>query len=185
MERLVKYWVSRIFGTRRGTCGRNRIVIPGEVRHSEIVIQTREGWEIPNSQSFETTLWDEGQLQDHRRRHAHAVFRTGAIPVYNCHGLIFAARRTAVWQTPAIRKVIADDRYERVNRNEVHPGDVILYVSAEDGDIEHSGIIIEPPSEPLFVPKVWSKWGRGAEVIHWANACPYDFSQAQYYRIRS
>ncbi len=161
------------------------IIVPGEIHRSAIAMQTREKWDIPNSQSFETTPWDEHQLQEHRRRYRHAVFRTGAIPIYNCHGLTFGARRAAIWETPAIQRILADDRYEEITRDGVQPGDIILYVSADDGDLEHSGIVIEAPSPPLFVPRVWSKWGVGAEVTHAANDCPYDFSQVRYYRIRS
>lgn len=162
------------------------IVVPGQIRRSTISMQTREKWDIPNSQSFDTTLWDERQLEEHRRRHPHAVFRTGAIPIYNCHGLTFGARRASIWETPAILRILGDDRYEEITRrDEVQPGDIILYVSAEDGDLEHSGIVVQAPCPPLFVPRVWSKWGVGAEVIHAANNCPYDFSQARYYRIRS
>lgn len=163
----------------------NQIVIPGQIQHSEIVTQTRRGWDIPNTQSLDTTLWDEHQLQEHRRRHPHAQFRTGAIPVFNCHGLTFGARRTSIWETPAVRRILVHDRYEEISQDEVRQGDIILYMSPEDGDVEHSGIVVAPPAPPLFVPRIWSKWGFGAEVLHSANDCPYDFSQATYYRIRS
>ncbi len=163
----------------------SEIVSPGQIRRSEIALQTRVGWNIPNSQSFDAGLLDEHQLQEHKRRYPHAEFRTGLIPVFNCHGLTFAARRTSIWETPSVQHILADDHYEEVYRDNICPGDVILYVSSEDGDIEHSGIVVEVPRPPLFVPKIWSKWGFGAEVVHYANNCPYDFSQARYYRIRS
>lgn len=161
------------------------IVIPGQAYRQSIALQTRERWDIPNSQSFETSLWCEAQLEEFRRRYSHALFRTGIIPIYNCHGLTFAARRSTIWETTAVQRIVGDDRYEQVSREETQAGDIILYVSADDGDVEHSGVVVEPPTPPLFVPKVWSKWGFGAEVIHYANYCPYDFSQARYYRIRS
>lgn len=161
------------------------IIIPGQTQGKSITLQTREGKDIPNNQSFETTLWEEHQLQTNRRRYPHVEFRTGAIPIYNCHGLTFASRRSRIWQTPAVQDILRDDHYEQVSQDEVQPGDIILYISADDGDFEHSGVVVEPPTAPLFVPRVWSKWGSGAEAVHFANDCPYDFSQARYYRIRS
>lgn len=162
-----------------------QILTPGQFKRSKIVTETRKGQAILNEQSFDSTHWSELDLKDHILRHPRAHFRTGVIPVYNCHGLTFASRRTSISESTEIKKILSDDHYEEVFPNEVQPGDIILYVSSEDGDVEHSGIVVESPDPPLFVPKVLSKWGFGAEVIHWANNSPYDFSQAKYYRIRS
>lgn len=161
------------------------LIIPGQIGRSTIALQTRAKWDIENSQSFDTTLWEEHQLVEHKRRYPNAEFRTGAIPVFNCHGLAFASRRSGISDTTAISRILEDDHYERISREEVCAGDIILYVSAQDGDFEHSGVVTDTPQPPLFVPKIWSKWGFGAEVVHLANDCPYDFSQARYYRIRS
>ena len=161
------------------------IILPGAPARSEITTQTRAKWNIPNSQSLDSSLGYEREHEKKRREYPQARFRTGVIPVYNCHGLTFGARRTTIWQIPAVQQILRDDHYERVVLEEVEPGDIVLYISAEDGDIEHSGIVVHAPEPPLLIPRVWSKWGFGAEVVHFANDCPYDFSQAQYYRIRS
>jgi hypothetical protein len=65
------------------------------------------------------------------------------------------------------------------------PGDIIIYLNPEnDGDIEHSGIVIEKGSErTLGVPIVCSKWGSGREYVHLASHCPYTFAKPKYYRI--
>src|SRR6267142_1944590 len=150
------------------------LIIPGQPHRSTIALQTRKGWDIENSQSFDTSLWEEHQLAEHKGKYPRAEFRTGAIPVFNCHGLTFASRRSGISDTRAISRILEDDHYERISREDVSAGDIILYVSGEDGDFEHSGVITDAPKPPLFVPKVWSKWGFGAEVIHFANDCPYD-----------
>jgi hypothetical protein len=161
------------------------IILPGEAYRQSIALQTREKWDIPNSQSFEISYKEKVDLEKLKQRYSHALFRTGAIPIFNCHGLTFASRRSCISETTAIQQIVSDDRYEQVSPGDVQPGDIILYISSEDGDIEHSGVVIEPPKPDLYQPKVWSKWGFGAEVIHYAGQCPYDFSQARYYRIRS
>ncbi|MBN1422401.1 MAG: hypothetical protein JXP34_26735 [Planctomycetes bacterium] len=162
----------------------DRVVLTGQMRRSSILTQTRMGWDIPNTQSFDSGLTDQCQLEDQKLKYKKAEFRTGLIPIFNCHGLTFAARRTAISDTSAVRRILKEDCYTRISPDQVQPGDIILYTSSTDGDLEHSGVVIALPDERPLVPKILSKWGFGAEVLHWANDCPYDFSQAAYYRIR-
>jgi hypothetical protein len=54
--------------------------------------------------------------------------------IYNCHGLTFASRRTAINDPVAVRKILAEDEYIRVPQGDTLPGDVVIYVSQE-GDI--------------------------------------------------
>ncbi len=160
------------------------IIAPGTADRRSIVTQTRKGWPIPNAQSFELSLNDKHHHESERQKHPMAVFRTGMLPHYNCHGFSLASRRTVVSDSDAVRRVLDEDGYREVARADTKPGDLILYVSREDGDIEHTGLVIEPPSPDYFgIPRVVSKWGFGAEVVHLANDCPYDFSTARYYRV--
>ena len=73
------------------------------------------------------------------------------------------------------------------------PGDIILYYT-DEGDVEHSGIVVsEPVNEPVGIddpnihlirlPMVVSKWGAWREVLHFANHCPYTFTDVKYYRV--
>jgi hypothetical protein len=73
--------------------------------------------------------------------------------------------------------VLADDEYKLIDVADVLPGDVVVY--KQNGDAEHSGIVIKPGFPPIVV----SKWGSAHEVIHLANDCPYDSMQILYYRI--
>ena len=77
-----------------------------------------------------------------------------------------------------------EDGYEEVGKESVLPGDVILYLDTA-GDIEHSGVVVDPPNASILgVPRVYSKWGKYAEIIHWGNRCPYNFSNVRYYRVK-
>ena len=160
------------------------ITDPSGPARGKIVIQTRTGRDIFNAQSFEISASEEGGFKYYRQKYSRAIFRSGVVPVYNCHGLTFGSRRSGIPDTSEVNHILHDDKYDNVQLADVLPGDIILYISAEDNDIEHSGMVISKPEEPFYVPWVLSKWGRGAEVIHWANHCPYDFSLAKYYRIR-
>jgi hypothetical protein len=89
---------------------------------------------------------------------------------YNCHGMVFAARRTSIIEASEVRKILREDGYREIEVRQALPGDVALYVI--DGAIEHSAFVVEPPST-LSIPRVVSKWGNWVEVVHWANQCPW------------
>jgi hypothetical protein len=97
--------------------------------------------------------------------------------------MTFASRRTGIYETSEIQKILKDDQYGEVKPEDVIPGDVIIYFG-DDGDAEHSGIVLtSPQSSQLRVPQVLSKWGKFSEFIHWANQSPYNFSLVKYFRI--
>jgi len=122
------------------------------------------------------------QVDDFKRAHPRALHRpVGPSRKYNCHGLTFASRRTWIWQSSEIAKIIRDDDYEVVDLKDVCPGDVAVYY--KDGDAEHSGIVVQKGD--LGVPLVLSKWGPCHEVVHLVWQCPYDAGNVVYYRIRT
>jgi hypothetical protein len=88
-----------------------------------------------------------------------------------------------IFDSDALEQILNEDGYEEVQKEQVKPGDVIMYYGS-DGDFEHSGLVIEPPKpESLNVPKVRSKWAKYRELIHMGNCCPYDFSNVKYFRL--
>jgi hypothetical protein len=111
-----------------------------------------------------------------------AIYRCGPSPVYNCHGLTFASRRTRIWTDNAIKLILTEDNYAIVEKEFVLPGDIVVYYNA--GDAEHSGIVVEAQS-PMSI-RVVSKFGSGNELVHWLyDVAPYDTSDIKFYRIRT
>jgi hypothetical protein len=114
-----------------------------------------------------------------------------ACPVYNCHGLTFGSRRTTV--TPAVLPILEDDGFDPVLEKEARPGDIVLYSSAR-GEVIHSGFVIARDKveivaggQPIVIPIIWSKWGKGYEMVHPVGECPYleeDGNFAAYYRLK-
>jgi len=97
--------------------------------------------------------------------------------------MTFASRRTGIWATAEIQKILNDDQYGEVKPEDAMPGDVIIYFG-DDEDAEHSGIVLTSPKDSqLRVPQVLSKWGKFSEFIHWANQSPYNFASVRYFRI--
>jgi hypothetical protein len=123
---------------------------------------------------------DKNLCQDYRRQYPNGIHRTvSPTRQYNCHGLTFACRRTWIWKSEEIAKILRDDEYVSVELKDIAPGDVVVY--AMNGDAEHSGIVIQAGSVPIIL----SKWGPAHEVIHRVNDCPYDSAQTTYYRINT
>lgn len=111
--------------------------------------------------------------------------RADATPLYNCHGLAFASRRTVISDDTAIFLMLNEDGYREVDAASVLPGDLLIYFD-EKGQPEHSAVVINAGRESrlVFVPLVVSKWGAYKEIIHRANRCPYSFAHAKYFRVQ-
>ncbi len=145
--------------------------------------------QIDNCQSFEISRYERSFFDDYRREYPRPERRLGAGPTarYNCHGLTFASRRTRISDNATLQMILRDDGYSEVSATEVQPGDVIIYVSDESGDMQHSGIVLTAPDTLLGIPIVLSKWGNYAEVIHAANDCPYHDPPCyyKYFRVKN
>lgn len=152
---------------------------------ARIVLQTRAGTDIPNDQEHELSKFEENLFGAYKKKFTAPAchWRTEAIPVYNCHGMTFASRRTRITETWAVQRILADDQYEEIAARDVHQGDVVIYWT-DDGDLEHSGLVVSRGTHPLYVPMICSKWGGGGEVIHPANNCPYEAVALRYYRVQ-
>jgi hypothetical protein len=149
----------------------------------EILLFTREENKVSTEQccqlSESYSVYLRSQSQGLRNSYKRARFRVDYSAAYNCHGLTFASRRGAIHSSEDVRLILADDAYVRIDEKKITPGDVLLYVA--DGDIQHSAIVIGTNE---LVPQVISKWGvMGPEVVHFANDCPYDFSNHEYHRV--
>ncbi len=150
--------------------------------NKSIILQTRRGRNISNTQSGFLTNVDKSMFPDLQKKYPKITLRGMPNPLYNCHGLTFASRRTAIYESEELWKIIKDDDYQEIGNKDVLPGDIVLYFS-DDGDIEHSGIVVSEPDPTFKIPQVLSKWGKYSEIIHRANNCPYDKSRIRYFRV--
>lgn len=181
--------------------GENAIILPDavssqgvselaswSVQHPDtsIVTQTRMGTNIENTQTGGRFLpWEEHQASVEKNAHPGAVFRGEPTRLYNCHGLVFASRRTGIYQSRELGKILKEDGYEKIGEAEALPGDVVIYLAPDTGDFEHSAVVIaEPKEDALGIPRVLSKWGQAHEVVHYANDCPYNYDRVEYYRVK-
>jgi len=150
---------------------------------AELALETSSQNKIKNYQGQEISIYELNLVDKYEKKYGPYIKRRSEpSPIYNCHGMTFASKRTGIDEPSEIYKIIKDDKYIEIIKEEVLPGDIILYFD-EEGDIEHSGIVVRAPrQDSLWIPMIFSKWGKYAEVIHLANQCPYNFSRAKYYR---
>ena len=99
----------------------------------------------------------------------------GAIPVsasivYNCYGLVFAARRSAIVDEEDVHAILEDDGYKTMPWDPAAwmVGDVVLYRNAA-GELAHVGIVagktIDLKTGNIKVD-VLSAWGDSGEYLH-------------------
>ncbi len=154
-----------------------RAIMPILQLRSQLNLHTRGENQIENEiDRRPPRAGDQLLLEKHRADFPDETHRpVGPSRQYNCHGLTFASRRTWIYNASEIQKILKEDDYKEVAEKDVLPGDIVLYT--ENGDIEHSGIVIS--LDPL---RILSKWGPSQEVIHRLRECPYS-GGVTYHRI--
>jgi hypothetical protein len=86
--------------------------------------------------------------------------------LYNCVGMVFAARRTSI-DTNQLDLICRDDGYTAVDVPMV--GDLVVYRKRPECEIAHIGqvVAVEPNVQTASQSvTVLSKWGKGGEYLH-------------------
>ncbi len=85
--------------------------------------------------------------------------RKGPCGGYNCYGMVFATRRTAIYEDDQIPDILKDDGYRRIRENEVRPGDIVLYRDGSLG-LLHAALVLrcQKWEGPTPIPFALSKW---------------------------
>ncbi len=149
-------------------------------------LETRAQNQVENEhETVDATYGEKLEAANLKSLYPAAIHRpTPVCATYNCHGLTFASRRTQILDPAEVRRILVEDGYQRIGDvRAVLPGDVAIYVS-QDGDIEHSGVVVAlEPGMLVATPVIVSKWGAAHEVIHRFNYSPYSSSLVQYFRV--
>lgn len=102
---------------------------------------------------------------------------------YNCFGLVWATRRTAIYEFPEVRKIIEDDGYRSTSEEATDVGDIVVYWDLKHGPL-HAGIVVG--RVPLLhggsttTLTILSKWNDdGPEVLHRVEDVPKDLQSCE------
>lgn len=140
-----------------------------------IQLNAYDGSQVPNLIGLDPSPWAIQAQQNFLQKTpivGYRVARRDPTGRYNCHGLVFASRRTQV-DNPELPVDILDllerDQYRRTD--DPQPGDLVIYRSEAGGqEVDHSGIVLRIELDTVFV---LSKWGELEEYEHHLRACPY------------
>ena len=156
------------------------IILPGDDLDPFVGIrlQTKRRRDIPNYQPDERSpYWHEEAVKMDMGSHPEIVLRN-TTAVYNCLGLVFAARRTWIEGLQSERldeifQMIVEDDELRPLRLEEAPviGDLLIYRNT-DGTFAHIGTVVKAESnlaQAKFDLLIMSKWGKHGEYIHREN----------------
>lgn len=157
------------------------LVINGLPHHSKasIVLQTSKYNNIENEQYF-GALQQEVENERRNENQFQSKYFGELSAIYNCHGLVFASKRTGIYEPDEIYKILADEYREIKNIKDVNPGDVVLYFG--DGNILlHSAVVTQKSDFGLI--KVLSKTRRYKEIEHIYSYSPYNAIEYKFYRI--
>jgi hypothetical protein len=94
---------------------------------------------------------------------------------FNCHGLVFGARRTTINGVfpQDVDDLLRRDKFTQIDERSSQVGDVVVYRSM-GGQIDHTGFVVQVDAvgrQPVHW--VWSKWGSLGEYRHRVRNCPY------------
>jgi hypothetical protein len=151
-------------------------------------LQAYDGWPVPNSIDADPSpgaVWL-------ARRGMDAFYKPIAIlgpPTgrYNCHGLVFASRRTNIPPAglpnacPIIDLLLRDLYHRAVGAPQT--GDIAVYRD-DTGEIIHTGFIVRVESiGSQDMPIVLSKWGCLEECEHRLAAFPHGKCRNEFWRL--
>lgn len=92
---------------------------------------------------------------------------------YNCMGLVWASRRTNIYDFNQLEKILHDDEYDEVKKiEEVMVGDILVYYDRHDIP-NHIGIVVVHTPKLMssnYDTWIMSKWGSDGEYIHKLNS---------------
>lgn len=148
------------------------------MRERKIVLQTRLGNPIENAQTAEPDEQDIRNFEGISAKHEWTLRKT-ACGMYNCFGLIWAARRTGIYDLKGVETILQDDGYRKLSEDEKPLyGDIALYFfPPPEAEIWHAGLVCELREfdglDISPVPWVLSKFGAVyGEALHEAKDVP-------------
>jgi hypothetical protein len=130
-----------------------------------IRLETSKKRGVDNHQDSEITEVHRRWFPRLSKLHPNAIARSQPSPLFNCHGLTFASRRTKIFDRRDILKILEDDAWHEIDMRDVLGGDVVIYFD-DEGDPNHSGIIVEGAGDAFPSFRVFSLPNLG----NWSSA---------------
>lgn len=153
----------------------------------QLALETRKGRQIPNDRALERHP-DSLRAAKEMFESSHPTVRVRSLTsVYNCMGMVFAARRTCI-DTDELQMIFDDDEHHKLHSlNDVMDGDVVVYRD-DTGHVSHVGLVSDVRldiREGTLHITVLSQWGRDGEYFHRVDDVhPFLGTPAEYWTDR-
>src|SRR5579884_3544505 len=125
------------------------IILDG-TRETEFLLLTRNRSKIGNTPAapqVDASEWERWKRVN--RNGIQFEIRKEACGVYNCAGLVWANRRTAIYESAEYELILREDGYRKiVGEEKVQLGDIVVCRLSNDTKIVHVGVIILFKDEP-------------------------------------
>ena len=154
----------------------------------KLTIETKTGIPIPNEQAEDIVSGDKRFYCDKLwTKYLDACpswkRRRPSTPLYNCAGLVFAHRRTGIYDSEWYERLLDEEGYREIPRDKSLPGDIVAYRN-DKKEILHFALVYASSPGIQFgeVHQVLaiSKWdSRTGEFLHKVDESPFTVKNAQ------
>jgi hypothetical protein len=152
----------------------------------EIPLSTRLGTPIANEQGAEIDPRRRPFFRQVLQPYGSLELRSPETGQYNCHGLVFASRRTRILESSLVELILREDGYRCIDEDQAVVGDLVIY--RDQDEIRHAAVITEVkslgPGRPSLVLKALSKWGDHGEYFHHPANVPTHFGRREVWTER-
>src|SRR2546423_1157224 len=103
-------------------------IIPNPHLPNSLALETCQANAIDNQRIYEISQYEANLYRQFDADYGLGVRRrSDPTPIYNCHGLTFASRRTGIFESVTLRQILVEDGYAEIIRDAVLAGDIIMY----------------------------------------------------------
>ena len=102
------------------------VTTDGVRQQRSIHFETRQGTSIVNSQSPAIAEGQRAYFPWFQNKYPKVIHRSDPSGFYNCHGLVFASRRAAIYRVEEVHKILNEDGYSEIKARTTMPGDDIF-----------------------------------------------------------
>lgn len=110
-------------------------------RQRSIGLDTRAGNHVENEQSLPPDHQTVALYNRVLEKHPAWVARKACCGTYNCFGHVWASRRTCVFESDEVWRILREDDYRQIVVSEADRGDVVVYLHSDGLTIWHAGIL--------------------------------------------
>jgi hypothetical protein len=125
----------------------------------QLPLATKGGTQIANSVAPAPEARHLLKYKQIRQKHSSWRSRKDPCGEYNCYGMLFASRRTAIYEDVEVSRILTEDGYRQIPFANAAVDDIAVYQAfhgfVHAGRIVEVGVATEPSLRPIIVLSKW------------------------------